>query len=561
LALALAACGGGGGGGNAGGAGPGASQQTDVIVTDATVDELLSFSTRIASLRLVSPTGTVGANLLANEFPIDLIGAGTAPRLVTRENLAGETARGVRVGLVPGSSHAIDRNGSAVAIQELATSFELPFPAPVAIANGSYRQVVLDVDLAASLSGSVAAPPLAFDPTGSATLSFGFDPSPLDEIKGVLYSLNVPYEMFSILAFADGDQTLPLGQTDVVLQPSTLLLDDDGSAFGSMTSFFDALTVGHTLLEVHGQLVGGQVLATRIEIEDDGVHGDSYVVKVDGRIANLDTLANTFELEVIEIEKGASIANPVIAGASSIAVSYDGTTGIVLEEHTPASEKRARRRPARQGEVPGLRQRALPRLADRDRRSARVRGPGGRRERPAELDRHHARRRRALRAPRTGRGFEHARDRRAGEQHVLARHARQTRDLRAQIQTGAEGRDHGAHSRVPANAPTIAATRTKVHAGRFRACGERDLREPALVRRADGRLIGLVRRQRQLRQRRGRARLGLAYSATTRTTKRSSSRSSTRSLPARRWRSTCAGWAPPTPNEVRAYEIKAKVAN
>jgi hypothetical protein len=336
--LLLVSCGGGGYGGGGGGGG-GASMPTDFLITDATVDDLLAFKTTVVGLRLVSTAGIAGNNLLAAPLPMDLIGAGAAPRWVAREDLTGGTFRGVAITINSGSSSAIDRGGASVAVTETSTSFELPFASPTTITSGSYRQILLDIDLVSSLSGSAAAPPISFDPTGSAALfSGGATSAAIDEVKGVVQSSYAAGSSFEINAFADGDLAQPLGLATILVTGATLLLDENGAAFASEASFFNALVATSTLVEVHGVLQNGAIIATRIEIEDDGIGGASYVVKIDGRISNLDTVANTFDLEIIEVEKGVAIATPVINGASSIAVTYTGATGIVLDEHIPTTE-------------------------------------------------------------------------------------------------------------------------------------------------------------------------------------------------------------------------------
>jgi hypothetical protein len=160
----------------------------------------------------------------------------------------------------------------------------------------------------------------------------------IDEIKGLVQSIDEPNSRCVIDGFADGDQSVPLGAVTVQLNLGTALFDDNGVAFPTQAGFFAALSAGTTLLEVHGGLQGGTVNATRVEVEDDGVGGPSYVVKIDGRITNLDTNADTFDLEIIEIEKGSAVASPVIGIASQIAVSYTGATGILLEDDTPTTE-------------------------------------------------------------------------------------------------------------------------------------------------------------------------------------------------------------------------------
>lgn len=335
-AALLAGCSGGGGGGSGGG-GNGASGLTDILITDATVDGLLSFSVAVDELRLVDGNGVATANVLLGETSIDLIGAGAAPRWVTRGDLPEGTFAAVRMSFVAGSASAISLGGAPVAVDMLSTTFDAPFASPVTIDSSSYRQITLDVDLASSLSGDPTAPPIAFDPQGAASVSAGGAASvAIDEVKGTVQSIDAADDRFVIAAFADGDQTVALGDVTVHVLPGTLLLDDNGNDFASQGAFFGALGVGTTLLEIHGNLVAGRIDATRVEVEDGG-GGDAYVVKIDGRVSNLDALAGSFDLLVIEVEKGSSIATPVLAGLadpSTIHVVYDPSTVFLSDDHT-----------------------------------------------------------------------------------------------------------------------------------------------------------------------------------------------------------------------------------
>jgi hypothetical protein len=339
LIACLAACGGGGGGGSS--ATPAAS--TDFLVTDATVDELLAFTVKVTSMRPVSDsTGIAGADVLDDDLVIDLIGSSLAPRWVSRGPLPAGTFRAMRVALDPAFTTALDRAGNPVAVQHVATVFDVPFPVPATSTGGAYQQVTLDIDLALSLAGDVASPPIAFDPQGLASLTTGVAAtSGIDELKGTVSSIDAAAGTFVVLGFADGDLTAPLGNVTIDPGPGALLLDDAGVAFADEAAFFAALVAGTTVVEVHGDLVQGTVVATRIEIEDAG-GGASYTVKLDGRIRNVDIALNTFDLTIIEIEKGAGIAGPVLASLgnpASVQVHYDDvTTGFVIEESTPASE-------------------------------------------------------------------------------------------------------------------------------------------------------------------------------------------------------------------------------
>lgn len=324
---AAACSGGGGGGGN-----NNAPSSVDFVITDAAVDDLLAFKVRVTSLRLVSQSGgALGPELLAAPLTIDLIGAGVNPRWVGRDDVDDGLYRGVQLVIDPASTVALDRLGDTVAVQHGATTFELQFPTAADIDDDDYRKIVVDVDLGASLTGDVASPPLQFDPQGSATLFGSGASTEIDEVEGVVTSTNSP-DSLVIDAYADDDDTVAIGPVTVNITGSTVLLDDNGFPFASPAAFFATLVLNTTELEVHGPLVGGSINATRIEVEDDG-SGDAYVVKIDGRIENLDSNANTFDLVLIEIEKGAAIAGPVLSGLgdpTTIACEYDDVTSVIV---------------------------------------------------------------------------------------------------------------------------------------------------------------------------------------------------------------------------------------
>ncbi|MEE8467094.1 MAG: hypothetical protein V3T22_01485 [Planctomycetota bacterium] len=95
-----------------------------------------------------------------------------------------------------------------------------------------------------------------------------------------------------------------------------------------------------TLLEVHGDLgSGGVVEADRIEVEDQNAGANvAGEIKIEGLVAS--TSAGCFDLLIMEIEKGAGIAQPVLdsfGDPGTITVSHDGTTIFYREDGTPAT--------------------------------------------------------------------------------------------------------------------------------------------------------------------------------------------------------------------------------
>lgn len=338
LPLFAAAC---GGGGDDDGGSSGPTGSADLLITDATVDGLLSFTVKVQSLRLVnSSTGALTPNVLAEDLAIELIGAGLAPRWVSRARLPVGTYSGVQATLEDTATPiALSLSGSTVAVTQTATTFTTNFPSPLSVVAGKFPQIVLDIDLGASLTGSVATPPIVFNPTGivttqdNATLPVG-----IDEVEGVVRSVNGTTD-FVVDAFADDDRTVALGLITITPSPTALLLDDSGIAYADVGAFFAALTPNTTGVEIHGSLVNGGISATRIEVEDVG--GDvAYVVKLEGIAQNVDTALNTFDLLVIEVEKGGALANPLLTSLGNpISCDYDDATALfVLDENVPTTE-------------------------------------------------------------------------------------------------------------------------------------------------------------------------------------------------------------------------------
>jgi hypothetical protein len=133
----------------------------------------------------------------------------------------------------------------------------------------------------------------------------------------------------------DEDLFVHLGTVTVALQPSTLLLGTNGDQLAS-AAFFAALVPNQTLVEVRGQLASGVLQAQTITIEDQsGGSGSSNQVKIEGLVSMLGA-GSTFGLLIQHIEKGASIADPVLASLGNpavISVQYDANTVFSID-HT-----------------------------------------------------------------------------------------------------------------------------------------------------------------------------------------------------------------------------------
>jgi len=351
LAAALvsfsAACSsGGGGGGDAS-----AAATTDFLIQDAPADDLSAFEATVTELRLVDPQGATSSNLLSPSVRLEFLGLQQSSAWLASLTPPPGTWSGVQVTFAGGSVVARAADGSLVPILVAGTMLDVAFAQDLVLDAAGYQRVEIDLDLVDSLVGDVAAPPITFAPSGSVATSSGSNGLPIDEIKGVVTTVAPASSMLTIDAFVDGDLNVPLGPVDVRVTGQTLLLMENGAPFSSSGAFFSSLVSNQTFLEVHGALVAGDVTATRIEVEDQvGGGGAPNEVEIEGRVVDLDAGASTFDLLILEIEKGASIAGPVLATLGNpavIQIAWDATTLFVEDDTNQLSSSAALRVGAR----------------------------------------------------------------------------------------------------------------------------------------------------------------------------------------------------------------------
>ncbi len=322
LAALLTACSGGGGGG-----GPAGPAKLDVLLTDTPADDLLSFRATVNELHFEIQGGGESANLLAGSVNMDLLALQGTFAWVASLSLPPNTYTGVRLVFLPGSYVARKNDGNSVAVNSISNTVTLPFATPLVISGSGYKKVVADIDLASSLSGLVTVPPIDFDPEGHSSDDSSISSHALDEFKGTVSSSNSQAGTLLVDASIDDDGLVALGQVLVRVSPSTLLIQDNGAAFASSSTFFAALVASATHLEVHGSLVSGGVNATRIEIEDNVAGGgEDHLVKVSGLI--LATGTGSFDMSIGAVENGAAIVSAVNGGSIpvSLHVTYDSST-------------------------------------------------------------------------------------------------------------------------------------------------------------------------------------------------------------------------------------------
>ncbi|HIG85645.1 MAG TPA: hypothetical protein EYQ25_01245 [Planctomycetes bacterium] len=333
LALACTACGGGAGGpgGSSLGAGAGSG---DFLVQDAPIPGLLAFQGTVTELHLELIGGGSTVNLLPTPVDVEFLGLqGTLGWLSSLESVPQGTFSGLRLVFQPGAYIARANNGSDVAVVATADELLVTFPAPQTVDGSAYHRFEIDLNLEDSLSGEIASPPLNFDPVGTALAGNGQLATDIDEIKGVITGFDPANLAFVMDAFVDDDYLLPLGPVTVTVNSATLVFQENGLPFSSIASLFAAMTVGQTAVEVHGQLGANRVVAaTKVEVEDQdaGATGGSKV-KIEGLIAAL-VPGVSFDLTIREIEGAEATATPILAGSTTITVTFDASTRFFSED-------------------------------------------------------------------------------------------------------------------------------------------------------------------------------------------------------------------------------------
>lgn len=321
------------------GSGGGGTQATgvDFLIQDAPLDDLSSFALTVTALRLSDGVGGATPNLLAGSVDVEFLGLQDDWLWLASVMPPAGTWQSVEVEFAPGSAAARATDGTPVAVTELGTQLVASFPEQLVIQATGYDRILIDLDLSESLTGDVGSPPILFDPEGSSSSSNGSSSATIDEIKGLVQVVQQGSSKVVIDAFVDDDLNLALGPVEVSVTGQTLLLMENKAPFASQAAFFTALQVGQTLLEVHGALgSSGVVQATRIEIEDQfggGITANS--VEIEGRIVDLDSVGMTLELLIQEIEKGSSLAGPVLSGLggpATITVAWDAQTVFLDDE-------------------------------------------------------------------------------------------------------------------------------------------------------------------------------------------------------------------------------------
>lgn len=304
----------GGGGSHGGGNSTSGFSNFDLLVTDAPVDDLLAFQVTIDEVHVVQQGGGETANLLAAPVTLELKSLSDSFVWLASADLPDDTYTGLRVHLAPGSVLARRNDGSDIGVTSSANEFTTDFSTPFTTTTNSYRKVLLDLDVASSLSGSTLTPPLTFAPNGTAVTQASSLSTKIQDVHGVVSSSDLAASTITMDAFTDLDAQVPLGQVLVRVPSNTTFVQDDGQAFATRQDFFNALVDGQTDLLVRGSLLRGAITATRITIIDNLAGGGT---------------ANLVHLRGMAIDLGASDVGLSIAGvsqgSSSVSTAFGGT--------------------------------------------------------------------------------------------------------------------------------------------------------------------------------------------------------------------------------------------
>ncbi len=286
-----------------------------IVVEDAPSDELLAFSAVVRDVRLVRADGSTSAALLAGELAVELLALRERPRWIAHARVPAGEYVAARVSFRPLSYLATTPAGERVDVDARSDVLVAQLDAPLRLVVGARARVTIDVDVGASLAGSIEAPPLAFEPVGSARAGDGAEPLAIEPVRGVVVAADA--DALELDAFADGDGAVALGRALVRV-----------TADGSRPRPGERVVV-------HGVLgADGSIDAARVEVESAGA------VVVRGRVVSR-AADGLVRLALSDVERGGDV------------VGSPGAIDVVVDE--PALEPGARVRAWLAGGAPPLR--------------------------------------------------------------------------------------------------------------------------------------------------------------------------------------------------------------
>lgn len=318
--LLAAACGGGGGGA------PFAplTGGTDALFRGGASADYLSVELTLAEVKLVADDGASTVNLLDAPMQVEFVGLEEVSLLVASDQLPVGTYPSADIRFAQGSLEVKDKAGAAVFVVENGMTLATDFDQPVVVQDGGYLRFEVELDLVESLDGDLSAQPVHFDAVGSASVVPPPTTLALEEFQGLVVGASLADSELQVEAFSQGQ---PVGPVTVLIDDDTVLLDLFDVAFPDQASFFAAMKLGLTVVEVEGDLLGsGELDASRVEILDQAGGGPD-AVEIEGLVLYIDSVANEMVLLIQDIVGGQELADSVLEGIgdpSSIDVDLAG---------------------------------------------------------------------------------------------------------------------------------------------------------------------------------------------------------------------------------------------
>ena len=325
----LPSCGGGGGSTSASSSGT-----IGFTVQDAPSDSFSVARIRLTSLKLITADAAVSTNLLEAPREFDFLGLSARQALLAMvSGLPLETY--AEMELTADLVTALDLDGDTVPVTLRTGSARVVFgngaADPLAL-EGDFAPCAIDIDLDRSFTEDPLTPgSYFFDLTFRATPS----PAPLlEEFRATVASVDAAGNRFTAQLIDDSAPTLDFGLVSVVVADGDVLANDDGDFFSTAAAFLAELEAGDAV-QVSGVMQNdGDFDADRVIEEDDDTSGNSRV-EIEGEVRSVVAGQSTFEVLVKEVEKGSSIADPVLSALPDpnlIVVSWDAATLILAED-------------------------------------------------------------------------------------------------------------------------------------------------------------------------------------------------------------------------------------
>ncbi len=306
--------------------------QVNLLLGDAPVDTLSSFSVTVTSISLTLLDDTATANLLGASQRVNLLDLVTRSALLQVADLPTGTYKGVRIEIDAASVSARDLVGAAVAVQVQSSVAIAAFASTLTVAPGDSAKLGVEIDVDESLSDNPGGG-LIFVPTLFSGPRSGTDDS-LDEIHGRVVSSDEGANRIAV-ELVDRETGTALGNINVELDTNASLFRDNGTLFSNSAEFFSAATTGKRI-EASGVLRdGGILLANLVKLEEES-HG---VARIEGTITDIDLGTSQMTIRILEIERGVSLVQGVLAalGDPSEIVVGLGNAIVVIDEPTPRS--------------------------------------------------------------------------------------------------------------------------------------------------------------------------------------------------------------------------------